>query len=101
MKYLDPHELTKGNPIETVTLSSTEYASHYAPEVADTVTSVLHIKRNPGRIMMFSLEFRQPAPNTWSWFDYRWDYACGETARHDQKDGKLRRPADLRNSCDA
>jgi len=60
-----------------------------------------HIKRNSGRIMMFSLEFRQPAPNTWSWFDYRWDYACGETARHDQKDGKLRRPADLRNSCDA
>jgi len=41
VKYLDPHELTKGNPIETVTLSSTEYASHYAPEVADTVTSVL------------------------------------------------------------
>jgi hypothetical protein len=84
-KYLNPHELVKGNPIETAKLTDEEFSRHYAPDVGDTVTSSVVVKRDPGRILIFSLDFEQADSRAPHWLDYRWDYACDEPSANTVK----------------
>jgi hypothetical protein len=44
-------------------LTKDEFANHYPPDVGDTVTMTTIVKRSPGRILMFAVDFPQRDPD--------------------------------------
>jgi hypothetical protein len=86
-EYLDPHALIANSPQFEQRLTNEEYANHYPPDVGDTVTMTTIVKRNPGRILMFAVDFPQRDPDAPHFLDYRWGYACDEplTERESKK----------------
>jgi hypothetical protein len=77
-QYLDPHALITNSPQFEQKLTNEEFANHYPPDVGDTVTMTTIVKRNPGRILMFAVDFPQRDPDAAHFLDYRWGYACDE-----------------------
>lgn len=78
VEYFDPHKMMLGEPQVKKELTNQEFADHYPPDVGDTVTMTTSVKRNPGQILMFELDFPQSDPNASHFLDYRWGYACDE-----------------------
>jgi hypothetical protein len=78
VEYLDPHKLMSGSPQFRQELTDKEFADHYPPDVGDTVTMTTIVKRNPGQILMFAIDFPQRDQKEPSFLDYRWGYACDE-----------------------
>src|SRR5579862_3878798 len=79
LQYLDARELRNGVPlVDHQKLTHSEFSSHYPPDGSDAVTSVVMVQRNPGRVVLFSLDFPQSDSDTSPWSDYHWDYACDE-----------------------
>lgn len=83
--YLNPHELVEGEAVESAKLTDEEFSKHYAPDVGDTVTSSVVVKRDPGRILIFSLDFQPADSSDPHWLDYKWDYACDEPSANKVK----------------
>jgi hypothetical protein len=46
----------------TKQLTNDEFATHYPPDVGDTVTMTTVVKPNPGQILLFALDFPQSNP---------------------------------------
>jgi hypothetical protein len=78
VEYFDPQEVMKNKSVLDRTLTNNEFASHYPPDVGDTVTSNVFVKRNPGQVVLFKYGFKQKDFKEDSWIDYRWGYACDE-----------------------
>ena len=88
LEYLDPHKIMSGEPRLKKELTNQEFADHFPPDVGDTVTMTTLVKRNPGQIMMFELDFPQSDPQASHFLDYRWGYACDEHITQSTKGNK-------------
>jgi hypothetical protein len=90
VEYLDPHKMMLGEPQLKKELTNQEFADHYPPDVEDTVTMTTSVRRNPGQILMFELDFPQSDANAGHFLDYRWGYACDEPISQSVKNTRHR-----------
>jgi len=80
VNYVDPRALTKNQrPIVDETFNEGNLIEHYAPDVSDTLGFNFRVRRNAGGMVLFQFDAKSPQ-NPDGWYDYQWDYACGEAS---------------------
>ena len=78
IKFIESDNLKVGEPYNFP--YKQELATHYAPGASDHATFNFTLKRAPGKIVLFQVSFPslEGYGGTQSWYDYQWDWVCGE-----------------------